>query len=223
MDPLLSNDQEQFFDPCWKTIGIQGNRSCEKLQRHTHCRNCEVFADAAAHLRDQFQLLAWSDAAEQVTHQTAEQSPDATQHLLFRLGEQWFAIPSRFLDLIIAPVTVRKVPNRHSATLLGVCNVRGQLLPWVSLHKLLSIDAAAAAEGVQSRLLVLNHSSGHLVSQVDQILGIHRLEPGFWLTKPQSSDQLLSKITLGVGRYQQLDMTLLDCDALMGAMLGELQ
>ncbi|WP_337841826.1 chemotaxis protein CheW [Rheinheimera sp.] len=222
MDSFFSTEQENVLDPCWKTIGIQGDRSCDKLRRHTHCRNCEVFADAAARLRDQFQPLSWFDASEAEAPEVNQQHPDATQHLLFRLGAQWFALPSRVLDFIISPVQVRKVPNRHSATLLGVCNVRGQLLPWVSLHKLLKIDETGT-DAAKARLLVLNHSSGHLVSQADEILGIHKLEPGFWLTKPNSSDQLLSQLTLGLGRYQQLDLTLLDAQALMQAMLEELQ
>ena len=34
-------------DDCWNRIGVSGDQSCEKLEQHVHCRNCEVYSSAA--------------------------------------------------------------------------------------------------------------------------------------------------------------------------------
>ena len=35
-------------DPCWRRIGVYGgDHSCPLLAQTLHCRNCQVFSDAA--------------------------------------------------------------------------------------------------------------------------------------------------------------------------------
>ena len=45
--PLIASDQLPAVDDCWNRIGIHGDKSCERLAAHVHCRNCEVHAAAA--------------------------------------------------------------------------------------------------------------------------------------------------------------------------------
>ena len=40
------------LDACWQRIGVQGDRSCERLVQHVHCHNCERHAEAAVLLLD---------------------------------------------------------------------------------------------------------------------------------------------------------------------------
>ena len=37
---------------CWNRIGVRGDRSCPELAKHTHCRNCPVFAAAGRRFLD---------------------------------------------------------------------------------------------------------------------------------------------------------------------------
>ncbi|HBP1772226.1 TPA: chemotaxis protein CheW, partial [Pseudomonas aeruginosa] len=39
----------QQVDDCWNRIGVHGDKSCERLAEHVHCRNCEVYAAAATY------------------------------------------------------------------------------------------------------------------------------------------------------------------------------
>lgn len=215
--------QKIEIDACWKTKGIYGDRSCSKLAIHTHCRNCDVYTEAASALRDQFYM---QDADEQhgIPGRNKQHSaPESTQrHIIFRLEQQWFAIPSSYLTEVTLPVAVRAVPNRHSNTLLGVCNVRGQLVPCISLHRLFAISATQGTVPT-GRMLVLSHPSGALVVSVDQILEITPLNHSVWNNNAMNSGTVLGQISSAVAQHKGHSLTLLNADALLSLMLRELQ
>ncbi|MCB2511750.1 hypothetical protein KQ696_15470, partial [Listeria monocytogenes] len=48
-------DTQQVAD-CWTRIGVHGDKSCERLAEHGHCRNCEGYAAAATYLLDRIAL-----------------------------------------------------------------------------------------------------------------------------------------------------------------------
>ena len=45
---MSSQDIQEL--PCWKTIGVEADRSCEQLQQHVHCRNCPTYRLAGRQL-----------------------------------------------------------------------------------------------------------------------------------------------------------------------------
>ncbi len=45
-------------DDCWNRIGVRGDKTCERLAEHVHCRNCPVHAAAANRLLDRLALPA---------------------------------------------------------------------------------------------------------------------------------------------------------------------
>jgi chemotaxis-related protein WspD len=211
------------IDACWKSKGIYGDRSCEKLKEHIHCRNCEVYTEAASILRDQFYLneLVQEDVVLNQHLQSTDIEP-MQRYILFRLDSQWFAILSRFLSEVSLNLAIRAVPNRHSTTLRGVCNVKGQLLPCISMHRMFSLSESAVNE-VTSRMLVLQHSSGAFVVSVDQILEITLLTQSIWDFHKMHSGSVLGQLSAAAAVYKKLDLTLLNADALLTQMLKELQ
>lgn len=220
---IVTMTQKIEIDACWKTKGIYGDRSCSKLVIHTHCRNCDVYTEAASTLRDQFYLQDTDEQSSILSRNTQQSAPEQTQrHIIFRLENQWFAIPSRFLTEVTLPVVVRAVPNRHSNTLLGVCNVRGQLTPCISLHRLFVI-AEQQSTTPTCRMLVLSHPSGALVVSVDQILEITLLSHSVWGNNIMNSGSVLGQVSSAVAQHKGLSLTLLDADALLSLMLKELQ
>ncbi|NOP35791.1 hypothetical protein, partial [Klebsiella pneumoniae] len=52
----LLADDDALIDDCWNRIGVHGNKQCPLLERHVHCRNCEVYAAAATRLLDRYAL-----------------------------------------------------------------------------------------------------------------------------------------------------------------------
>lgn len=217
-----NTDIQHFkIDACWKIAGIYGDRSCPKLTNHTHCRNCEVYTDAASALRDQFNIDGLTAEPKLQAPAVAASSAQALRFIMFRLDLQWFAIRSRSLNEVCLPLSVRIVPNSRSDTLKGLCNVKGQLLPCLSLHQLFEISKPAVTGS--SRMLVLNHPSGAVVVEVDQILEIAMLEPQLWDYNRFNSGTVLGQLSIAAAQYKDITLTLLDAEALLTRMLRELQ
>lgn len=221
---------EQAVDDCWNRIGVRGDKSCPALVEHVHCRNCEVYAAAATRLLDRYSLsqdhVALYDHADVQTQQ-------ATRSLIvFRLGEEWLALATRMLVEVSPLAPIHSLPHQRSRALLGVANVRGALVPCVSLTELLGLDATAAKTSgrVVPRLLILAGQGGNVVAPVDEVLGIHAFAEQ-QLAEASTSQANLSatsssaasgKYTRGVLQWQQRSVRLLDEELLLHAVMRSL-
>ncbi|NIE74449.1 chemotaxis protein CheW [Pantoea sp. Tr-811] len=172
---LLAEDSERI-DDCWNRIGVHGNKQCPLLERHIHCRNCEVQAAAATRLLDRYALVEDDQAPAPAPEQTAS----GRSLLLFRLGEEWLALATACLAEIAPLQPVHSLPHQRSRVLQGVANVRGALVPCLSLGDLLGVERLpeqARSGRAMPRMLILAAAGGPVVMAVDEIDGIHRLAP----------------------------------------------
>lgn len=172
---LLAED-DAHIDDCWNRIGVHGDKQCPLLERHVHCRNCEVYAAAATRLLDRYALMQDHQA---VVAPPVEESSGRSM-LLFRLGEEWLALATACLAEIAPLQAVHSLPHQRSRVLLGVANVRGALVPCLSLADLLGVQASAGeprSGRSMPRMLILAAKGGPVVVAVEEIDGIHRLDP----------------------------------------------
>lgn len=171
---VIASDQPSI-DDCWNRIGVHGDKQCSLLAEHVHCRNCAVYADAATLLLDRYAL-------SQEMHRQAEvvQNIGPTRSLLlFRLGDEWLALASRCLVEVAPLQSVHSLPHQRSRVLQGVANVRGALVPCLSLGHLLGLEGetpASTSSRVVPRMLILAAEGGSVVAPVDEVEGIHALE-----------------------------------------------
>ncbi|MBA1203737.1 chemotaxis protein CheW [Pseudomonas capeferrum] len=169
-------DDSDGIDDCWNRIGIHGNKQCPLLARHVHCRNCEIYASAATRLLDRYALIQ-DEHEEQVT---LEEPATGRSMLLFRLGEEWLALATSCLAEIAPVQSVHSLPHQRSRVLQGVANVRGALVPCLSLADLLGMEIIPVQERQGReipRMLILAAQGGAVVMPVAEIDGIHRLDP----------------------------------------------
>ncbi|MGE7993490.1 chemotaxis protein CheW [Pseudomonas sp. NPDC089554] len=172
----LIAQHDDTFDDCWNRIGVHGNKACPLLEQHIHCRNCEVYAAAATRLLDRYALVQ----DEQVEPAAPEQDVSGRSMLLFRLGEEWLALATACLAEIAPLQAVHSLPHQRSRVLQGVANVRGALVPCLSLVDLLGMGGEPVQERtgrVMPRMLILAAEGGPVVIPVDEVDGIHRLDP----------------------------------------------
>jgi chemotaxis-related protein WspD len=175
---------------CWRIVGVSGDRTCPELARFIHCRNCPVLAEAARTFFDRpappGYLEAWQIALE-----AHDERPDADARslLVFRLDQEWFALPSAVLVEVTSVRRVHAVPHRTGTPLAGMVNIRGRLELCMSLHAILGVPGgprlptedeppAHDQKGVP-RLLVLERSSAKSNSRwvvgVDDVAGVQRV------------------------------------------------
>lgn len=120
-----------------------------------------------------YELLAEMDRrARAVAGVAAGVDSEDWTGLAFRLGDESFAARREEVREVLAwPDQLARIPGAK-AWVLGMANVRGQLLPVVDFKAFLGGPAIHAGRG--SRVLVVNHAQVPAGLAVDEVLGFRR-------------------------------------------------
>lgn len=212
-------------DDCWNRIGVFGDKRCERLERHIHCRNCEVYGAAAIALLDRYGSSLERDDDDYGQGEAQEPVGEQRSLLIFRLGEQWLAIATRCLAEVMPVSPIHSLPHRKSTGLLGVTNVRGTLVACLSLSELLDLetdDGRQSGQRVIPRMLILESGSGPLVVPVDEVSGIQKIPLARISNAKQDDKRTISRFTAGVLQWRGQSITLLNDEQLLQNMIGSL-
>jgi chemotaxis-related protein WspD len=164
-------------DDCWNRIGVQGDRSCPELARHTHCRNCHTYAAAGRRLLDKPLNHAdcdfWSDYYAQPLHPPESHLESFT---LFRVCNERFAIPTLRCVRVANMRPIHRIPHRSSGAILGIANIHGELIVCVSFASLLSLNTSGkSGGGKEGKLLVTRWADGPIAFEVDELENVQRV------------------------------------------------
>jgi chemotaxis-related protein WspD len=115
------------------------------------------------------------EATRHVATPLERQALAAHAAMVLRIGAEWLALPAALADEVAEPRPHHSLPHRRSGALLGVVNVRGQLLPCVALAALLGIEPAGDGDDRRrARLLVLRQRQHRLACPADEVHGLLR-------------------------------------------------
>jgi chemotaxis-related protein WspD len=205
---------------CWNRIGVRGDASCPELAKHVHCRNCPVHAEAATGLLDREApagyLTGWT---RQIAQKAAATEADAHSHVVFRIAAEWLALPTAVLREVANVRPIHPLPHRHHGVVLGLANIRGELLVCFSLAKVLDILPAVSSgrEGqglTHQRLLVMQQDGHRAVCPVDEVCGMRHVSPRERGPVPSTVGNAAATYTKAVLTLQDKSVGLLD-DALL--------
>ncbi|QVQ27767.1 chemotaxis protein CheW [Achromobacter deleyi] len=204
-------------DDCWNRIGIQGDKSCEQLPGHVHCRNCPVYSAAAKRILDRLPPRMEEHDDGVAVHQAANLS----SLLVFRLHGEWLGLPTRTLDEVASTRGIMSLPHRRDPAVLGVTNVRGTLTVCVSLSRLLGLDAAAPdarERPATARMLIFGGAGRAVVLPVDEVEGMHAVDLDALEPLPATVEGASLKYSRGVARCGTRAVGVLDETLLMQAL-----
>ncbi len=180
---LLAGPGSSLQPPgCWTSFGVYGSRTCRELQRFIHCRNCPVYSRGALELLER--PLVPDYRRECTEHFAAGTRAAETGHasaVLFRVGAEWLALPTDAFQEVAERRPIHSLPHQRSPVVLGLANVRGELLVCFSLGHLLEMDNIPAREQLVAgyqRLVVINWKEARATFPVDEVHGPHRFEEG---------------------------------------------
>lgn len=177
--PTANGNLPDPITDCWNTIGVTGNGSCRELDRYVHCRNCPVYSAAAMKLLDR--PLSLEHRREWTEHYAAKKkyaAPIKTSVVIFRIGPEWLALPTAAFQEVAEQRSIHSLPHRRRGVVLGLVNIRGELLICVSISRLLALEqikSHSKSRTVFDRFLVTSWDGGRFVFPVDEVHGIHRL------------------------------------------------
>ena len=169
------------MNDCWNRIGIRGDGSCPDLKQYVHCRNCPVHAASAVELLQSDAphgyVAEWTDHLSRAKPDPGRVS-DAV--VIFRLGSEWLGLPAGVIEEVAHPRAVHSIPHRR-AGVLGLTNVRGELLVCVSLSAVLGLIGedrpAGHAHTASPRLMVIRRDDVRAACPVDHVDGVHQFHP----------------------------------------------
>jgi len=207
---------------CWNSIGVVGDNSCRELVRHVHCHNCPVYSAAAAQFLDR--PLTADYRREWTDHFAREKkiaTPAKTSAIIFRISNEWLSMPTEAFQEIAERRGLHSLPHRRRGVVLGIVNIRGELLICASLGKLLGLDATAPIKrqlAVFDRLLVANWNGQRFAFPVDEVHGVHRFHSADLREPPATVSRSGFNCATGVFPWRNFTVGFLDPESLVAAL-----
>jgi chemotaxis-related protein WspD len=149
---------------------------------------------------------------------------DDVSVLVFRLGREWLALPTRVIVEVTSPRPVHHIPHRSGATLVGMVNLRGQLHLLISLHGLLGADdgddAGHEPPAAGRRLVVLSQGGQTWVFAAEEVRGVVRYSREQWSAVPSNLANPAYSFSQAVILSEGHSIGLLDDQRVFAALKG---
>lgn len=224
-DPAIAGDATPAIDDCWNRIGVwrRGRETCPELARVVHCRNCERYSAAGRQILQREIPPGYRDAWTRVLAEPERRrQPDTESIVIFRLGDEWLAVPSRIVSEITSARPIRRVPHMR-ALVKGLVNMRGELHLCMSLGALLGLEKGGqprrvGSVGISDRMLLIGDRDNRYVFPVTEVHGLHRHHPGELQPVPATLGKSRASYTKGVLRWRDEHVACLDADLLLKAL-----
>ena len=203
---------------CWNTLGVWGENipRCEKLAEVIHCRNCEIYSNRG---RDVFEkeipeeyIVQWT---KEYSLQNDEVNPPDISVIIFRIGNEWFSLPTYCFDEIAKILPTQKIPHYKGDLITGLTNVRGEIKLCFSLNHILEIQQGEQPRNnfindSVMRRIVLTIAGDSFVFSVDEIVGVYRFQKSDLTALPDTLNRQASDISYGVIQLPNKNVTCLE-------------
>jgi len=218
----LPNGQTVEIRPCWNEIGVPGNATCPELQQVIHCRNCPVYSKAGVQLLDRPLMPEYRRACTDHFAQERKLAGPARQSaVLFRINAEWFALPAPAFQEVAERRPVHSLPHRRQGIVLGLVNVRGELVISVSLAHLLGLTSSPLRETpptTYDRLLVAKWNGLRFAFPAAEVRGIVRFQTPDLQEPPATLTKSRLSYTQGILHWQDRAVGLLDADLVFSSL-----
>ncbi len=139
-----------------------------------------------------------------------------TQLVVFSLHGQDYGIPIQFVREIIRHPDVTQLPNTPHFV-RGVINLRGQIIPIISLYERFNFSAAD-----DSTKVVIVEYSGLIVGlEVNEVSQVHTLGADRISAAPSITSSVDSEFIAGVGKLGERLLIILDVERILSAEENE--
>jgi chemotaxis-related protein WspD len=225
----MSAQADLVIDTCWNRIGVKGDATCQELLKYVHCHNCPVYSRGALALLDRARVHDLAEATRLFAADKQEQQRGSQSAFLFRVGSEWLGVATAVLDEVADLRAIHSLPHRRSGVVLGLANVRGELLVCVSLSQLLGIEEQPQELQPRERrlalrrLLVVRERGLRLAFPVDEVHGTLRFGEAELKPAPSTVSRATATYSRAVLPWEGRAVGLLDEELLFHSLNRNLE
>jgi chemotaxis-related protein WspD len=216
------NSGESEVYACWNEIGVHGDATCPELKRYIRCRNCPVYSSAGVKLLDRPLPPGYrQDWSEHFARTKELLAPSRASVVLFRISDEWMALPAQALKEVADQRSIHSLPHRRQGIILGLVNIRGELLVCISMGHLLHLDDLPPSDQLRRqyrRLLVADWDGKRIAFPVDEVRGIYRYQAQELKEPPNTLARSGLGYTQGVFHWEGNPVNLLGADRLFSCV-----
>ena len=142
----------------------------------------------------------------------SDEAMDAVQYIVVKIGNEQYGINIQYIDNIVRMQHITRVP-KVPAYLKGVINLRGEVLPVMSLRLKMGLEADEMTRA--TRIIILKQeqqgSVGIIVDEVKEVvtLGTSQIEK-----MSQNTGEIKKSFITGVGKHNGELISLLDLNSI---------
>ena len=145
--------------------------------------------------------------------------------VVFRLGNEWFALSAGLFQEIIQACNVHRIPHNTNPVLRGTVSIRGELQLCVSLGHILGLEKVEnkgedVKKGVYERMVVIKRGDCRYVFPVSEIRDIHHYADSELEAPPATVKSDETSLLKGVVKWNEQYVGCLDDNALLAAIDG---
>jgi chemotaxis signal transduction protein len=209
------------MEACWRKIGTLGDRSCVHLAEHLLCRNCPIFLQQKDHLFSK----PIGEGAELAVDTNVNSKParkEGPTVLLFRVGSHRYGFPARHVGSVARRSIIRSLPASSHPAVVGLTQLQGDLLPVVSMHQLLGIEASERKPEDEeiARFVVLADRRGSIALMVDRVEGIVPTDQDQIRPVPANTDRRTRSLVARILTHEDEPIALVEVDLLVNQIAG---
>ena len=136
---------------------------------------------------------------------------ETAQYIVIRLGQEQYGIDIRYIDNIVRMQHITRVP-KLAAYLKGVINLRGEVIPIMSLRLMMGLPADE--ESKAARIIIVKlEQYGTIGMIVDEVREVVTLDMSEQVEKMAYDKEDKNNFIQGVGKYEGGLISLLDLNA----------
>ncbi len=190
---------------CWNTIGVwsRAKNKCDKLTEYVHCRNCPVFLEVGHSVFERVAPSGYlSQWRKEISEKEITNNSKDNSVLIFRVGQEWFALPAVALGEIANERTIHRIPRNMNRFISGIVNITGEIKVCYSLRELLGLSSISGINKKEDkhkpkRLVVIELDEKDYVFLVDEVKGLYLYSDSDLLPVPSTLDAANALLLLG--------------------------
>jgi chemotaxis-related protein WspD len=164
---------------------------------------------------------------ERFTHAKQNDKDRSKSVLLFRLGDEWLAIDSQFVNEVTPMRTIQSLPHKSATAVKGLVNIRGELKICISFGSILQLEKACESyttdHEILERMIFIEKDGQCFVFPVSEVYGIFHYADSALQATPATVAKSRHSYTSGILCWDNKHVGVLDHELLFYALARSLQ